>query len=119
MFGMTLYSTTSADEGGLTTWFVYIIFLLFTVVLGTRIHALIYTIFVIMIQVLLWIVYPQVVVVIDGSQYAVRIGIILLSFFSIRYVTRVLIKENELKDAKEQLVLEKISTSFISVTVEM
>lgn len=80
MFGMTLYSTTSADEGGLTTWFVYIIFLLFTVVLGTRIHALIYTIFVIMIQVLLWIVYPQVVVVIDGSQYAVRIGIILLSF---------------------------------------
>lgn len=117
MFGMTLYSTTSADEGGLTTWFVYIIFLLFTVVLGTRIHALIYTIFVIMIQVLLWIVYPQVVVVIDGSQYAVRIGIILLSFFSIRYVTREYSsKENEYKRfAKEQLVLEKISTSFISV----
>ena len=117
MFGMVLYTLTAINVGGLTTWTVYIIFLLFTVVLGTPVHALIHASFVILIQVVLWIFYPEVTAVIDGNEYAVRIGIIILSFFSIRYVTREYTsKEKEYKRfAQEQMVLEKISTSFIAV----
>ena len=120
MFGMVLYTLTAINVGGLTTWTVYIIFLLFTVVLGTPVHALIHASFVILIQVVLWIFYPEVTAVINGNEYAVRIGIIILSFFSIRYVTREYTsKEKEYKRfAQEQMVLEKISTSFIAVNSE-
>lgn len=107
-------------KGGLTVWAVYALFLMFTVILDSRIHAVVYTVLCILFQVYFWIAYPEVTAIIDVNEYATRIFIILLVFFTVRYLTNeyaLKIKGYRSK-AREQEVLEKISTSFISLHTE-
>ncbi|HOF25890.1 MAG TPA: EAL domain-containing protein [Clostridia bacterium] len=118
--GMLFYTLTTADVGGLTTWTVYIIFLLYSVILDTKSHAIAFTVFVIMLQFLFWIISPEITVTVNGGEYSRRIVIILISAFSVRYLSSEYIeKEKQYKRfAKEQQVLEKISTGFLSLNKE-
>ena len=120
VLGTFFFLATNAKTGALTVWSVYIIFLLFTVILDSKIHALVFTVSSIIIQIVFWIIRPKIPVIINVNEYTTRIFVIMLSFIVVRYLT-------EEYDAKikaygrfagEQEILEKISSSFISVNSE-
>ncbi len=118
--GMLFYMLTNAENGGLTIWSVYIIFLLYSVILDTPKHALGFTVFVVILQIVFWIISPEIIVTVNGGEYLRRIVIIALAAFSVRYLrTEFAAKESQYKRfAKEQQVLEKISTGFLSLNKE-
>jgi diguanylate cyclase (GGDEF)-like protein len=118
--GTFYFMIVNEETGALTVWAVYILFLLFTVILDDKNLASVFTVFCVIIQVLFWIIYPKVSVTIDGSEYATRISIIMLSYFIVRYLTNeyaLKVKGYE-RFAIEQEALERISTSFISINRE-
>ncbi len=120
ILGMTFFIMKDFNLGASTVWAIYIIFLLYTIVLDSRIHTFIFLGIALATQVVLWIIRPSVHVIIDNAQYLKRLFIIVLSFFAVRYLTNEY--ASKLKGyqryAKEQEALEKISTSFISVNSE-
>ena len=118
--GMVFFMITNIETGALTIWAVYILFLLFTVILDSNIHAAVFAVLMVAIQIVYSIFFPKVAVTIDGSEYATRIFIIILSFLVVRHITAEYASKIEAyrKFAKEQEALEKISSNFISVDIE-
>ncbi len=118
--GTFYFMLVNAKTGALTVWSVYILFLLFTVTLDDRILAIIFTAFCVVIQIAFWIFYPKISVTIDGNEYATRILIIMLSYVAVRYLTNEY--NSKVKDykrfASEQEVLERISSSLISISLD-
>ncbi len=114
---MLMFLMTNIDTAAVTIWSIYIIFVLFTVVLDTGIYAVSFTVVIAVIQIIFWMLFPEVPVIIDGNEYLTRIFIIFLSSIAVRYLMKeyALKIEAYRKFAKEQEVLEKISSSFISV----
>ncbi|MGI6326553.1 MAG: EAL domain-containing protein [Saccharofermentanales bacterium] len=108
------------DIGAITVWAVYIIFLLYSIVLNSNVHTFIFLVITLIIQVILGILYPKVYTVIDSAQYVKRVFIIVLSFFAVRYLTSEYASKLQgyQRFAKEQEVLERISTNFLSVNNE-
>ncbi|NLZ76835.1 MAG: hypothetical protein GX911_02575, partial [Spirochaetales bacterium] len=120
MVGMVFFMISNADTGAVTAWATYIIFLLFTVILDSEIHAGIFVVFVIILQIVYSMIYPEIAVTVDKSEYATRIFIVVLSAIAVRrltteYASRIKAYK---KYAREQEVLEQISSSFISVDKE-
>ena len=111
---------TNTKTGALTLWSVYIFFLLLTVILEDKINAILFTVICVVMQVIFWIAYPKVNVTIDGNEYLTRIFIIILSYFIVRYLTtEYALKVKDYKRfAREQEVLENISSNFISINRE-
>lgn len=118
--GMVFFIITNAHNGALTIWSIYILFLLFTVILDSAIHAAVFATLMVVVQLVLSVIRPDVPVVIDSSEYATRIFIIILSFLVVQHITAEYSSKIEAyrKFAKEQEVLEKISSNFISVDIE-
>ncbi len=118
--GMSFFIIANIDTGAVTIWAVYIIFLLYTVVLDSDIHAFLFVGATLIIQIVIWIIRPNVYTVIDNTQYLKRIFIIVLSFYGVRYLSNEY--SSKLKGyqrfAKAQETLERISTSFISINSE-
>ncbi|MGI5940002.1 MAG: EAL domain-containing protein [Thermoleophilia bacterium] len=118
--GMSFFIIRDADIGGVTIWAVYVVFLLYTIILNSRIHTLLFLGITLISQVILWITHPKAYTVIDDTQYLKRIVIVVLSYVLVRYLTTEY--DSKLKGyqrfAKEHEVLEKISSSFISVDNE-
>jgi len=120
MVGMVFFMISNADTGAVTAWATYIIFLLFTVILDSKIHAGIFVVFVIVLQIIYSMIYPEISVTVDKSEYVTRIFIVVLSAIAVRRLTTeyALKIEAYKKYAREQEVLEQISSSFISVDKE-
>jgi diguanylate cyclase (GGDEF)-like protein len=118
--GMLFFMLTHTNTGTITIWAIYILFLLFTVILDSKIHAAVFTILMVAIQIIFWMVYPEVSVTIGGREYITRIFIIVLSFMAVRYLTAEYASKIEAyqRFGTEQTVLEKISSSFISISKE-
>ncbi|HHU49451.1 MAG TPA: hypothetical protein GXZ37_07010, partial [Clostridiales bacterium] len=118
--GMTFFIINDINKGAITVWAVYTIFLLCTVILNSNIHTFLFLGATLITQVVVWITHPRVFVVIDSAQYLKRIFIIILSYFAVRYLTSEY--DSKLRGyqrfTKEQEMLEKISTTFISVNTE-
>ena len=118
--GMLFIMIRNTETGGLTLWSIYILFLLLTVILDDKINAFVFTVICALVQVIFWTAYPEVNVTIDGNEYLTRIFIIILSYFIVRYLTTEY--ASKVKDyrrfAREQEVLERISSSFISINRE-
>ncbi len=117
VLGMAFFLVTNIKTAATTVWSVYILFLLCTVILDSGVQAYVFTAASIVVQVVFWIVYPEVPVVIDGSEYATRIFIIMITFATVRYLTSEYASKIKgyQRFAREQEVLERISSSFISV----
>ncbi|MGI6726684.1 MAG: EAL domain-containing protein [Christensenellales bacterium] len=118
--GMTFFIVKDIDIGAATVWAVYIVFLLFSIVLDSRVHTFLFLVFTLITQIVLWIICPEVPVTIDIAQYLKRIFIIVLSFYAVRYLTNEYASKlrGYQRFSKEQETLEKISTNFISVHSE-
>ena len=120
ILAMLYFTITNIKTAATSIWAAYIVFLLFTVILDSKVHANAFVISSIVIQIVFWLAYSKVSVIIDGNEYATRIFIIALSFFAVRYVTTEY--DSKIKGfkrfSKEQETLEKISSSFISVDGE-
>jgi len=114
------FMIVNEDTGALTIWAVYILFLLFTVILDDSNLTSVFTAFCVIIQVIFWIIYPKITVTIDGIEYATRISIIMLSYVAVRYLSNEysLKVQGYQRFATEQEVLERISSSFISISRE-
>ena len=117
ILGMTFFLVQEMDIGATTVWAVYIVFLLFSIVLDSRVHTLIFLVYVLITQVVLWIFFPEVSVIIDIVQYLKRIFIIALTYYAVQYLTDEYASKliGYQRFSKKQEMLEKISTSFISV----
>ncbi|MGI6334141.1 MAG: histidine kinase N-terminal 7TM domain-containing protein [Saccharofermentanales bacterium] len=111
---------TNVNTGAVTVWSIYILFLLFTVILGNKIHSYAFAILSIVIQIIFWIVRPKISVTIDENTYVARIFLIALSFVVVRYLTVEYASKIGAyrRFAREQEVLEIISSNFISVSRE-
>ncbi|NLJ65142.1 MAG: diguanylate cyclase [Christensenellaceae bacterium] len=120
MLAMLFFVIKDANIGMLTTWALYILFLLFTIILDDKTSAFIFAMFNIVIQLVLSFLYPKVPVIIDINEYFTRIFIILLSYITVNYLTNeyTLKTKNYKRIAREQEVLEIISSSFISFNNE-
>ncbi len=120
VLGMAYFLATNVKTGATTIWAVYIIFLLCTVILDSGIQAYIFAAASIVIQIVFWIIYPEVPVIINGNEYITRIFIIVLAFATVRYITTEYASKIEgyQRFAREQEILERISSSFISVNSE-
>jgi diguanylate cyclase (GGDEF)-like protein len=118
--GVLYFTVTNAATGALTIWAVYILFLLYTIILDSTFHAYIFTALYTIVQVVFWIIQPEITVVIDGSEYLTRIIIIVVSFIVVRYLSNEYSTKIEgfQRLAREQETLEKISSSFISINRE-
>jgi diguanylate cyclase (GGDEF)-like protein len=118
--GLLYFYVSNRATGALTIWAVYIVFLLFTVILDSAIHAYSFMVLSVIVQIVFWLVHPEVSVVIDGSEYLTRIILIVLSFIIVRYLTNEYASKIKgfQRLAKEQETLEKISSSFISINRE-
>ena len=117
ILGMTFFLVQEMDIGATTVWAVYIVFLLFSIVLDSRVHTLIFLVYVLITQVVLWIFFPEVSVIIDIVQYLKRIFIIALTYYAVKYLTDEYASKliGYQRFSKKQEMLEKISTSFVSV----
>ena len=118
--GMFFLMLLKANMATITVWSAYIIFLMATVILESRFHALFYILFCIVLQIFFWIDMPIANVIIDENEYLTRIFIILISYYSVKYLTNEY--TSKLRGyqgfAKEQETLERISSNFISVNNE-
>jgi hypothetical protein len=117
---MTFFIIKNIDTGAVTVWAVYIVFLLYSIVLNSNVHTFIFLVHYPDNSAVLGILSRKVYVVIDIVQYLKRIFIIVLSYFAVRYLTNEYASKlrGYQRFAKEQEVLEKISTNFISVNNE-
>ena len=120
MLAMLFFVIKDANIGMLTTWALYILFLLFTIILDDKTSVFIFTVFNIVIQLVLSFLYPKVTVIIDINEYVTRIFIIILSYITVYYLTNeyTLKTKNYKRIAREQEVLETISSSFIVINTE-
>jgi diguanylate cyclase (GGDEF)-like protein len=118
--GMTFFIINDINKGAITVWAVYTIFLLCTVILNSNIHTFLFLGATLITQVVVSIIHPRVFVVINSAQYLKRIFIIILSYFAVRYLTSEYSSKlrGYKRFTKEQEMLEKISTIFISVNTE-
>ena len=85
--GMTFFIVKDAHMGASTVCAVYIVFLLYSIVLDSKRDTLFFLIFTVFTQIVLWITFPNVTIVLDNAQYAKRLFIIILSYAAVRYVT--------------------------------
>lgn len=120
MSGILYLVCREAETGAVTVWAIYILFLILNIILDSAFNAYFFAALSLIIQVALWIVHPETVVIINGHQYLLRILIIVLSFLSVRflmdeYASKV---KDYIRFAREREVLEKISSGFISVNSE-
>ncbi len=115
--GMTFFIIANIDTGAVTVWAVYIVFLVYTVVLNSDIHAFLFLGATLITQAVLGIIHPRVYVIIDISQYFRRIFIITLSYVAVRYLTNEYASKLEAYKsfAREREILEAISTNLIQV----
>ncbi|MGB4138220.1 MAG: histidine kinase N-terminal 7TM domain-containing protein, partial [Saccharofermentanales bacterium] len=104
----------NVETGAVTTWSIYILFFMFTVILDSKTHLTIYAGLVVLIQIIFSVFYPTVTVTVDLNAYMIRIALVILTYVAVRRLA----DEYTLKlDAhkqfiKEQQVLEAISTNF-------
>ena len=117
---MVLFTIIKTNKGAVAVWAIYIIFLLCTVILNSNIHTFLFLAATLITQAVIWITHPRVFVVINSAQYLGRIFIIILSYFTVRYLTSEYSSKlrGYQRFTKEQEMLEKFSTTFISVNTE-
>ncbi|MGI6090284.1 MAG: EAL domain-containing protein [Saccharofermentanales bacterium] len=110
----------NAETGAVTIWSIYILFFMFTVILDSKIHLIIYAGLVVIIQIIFSIIQPAVSVVIDTNEYMTRVALVMLTYFAVRRLAGeyTLKLEAHKKLIKEQQVLEAISTNFITISSE-
>ena len=115
--GMSFFIITNIATGAVTIWAIYTVFLLYTVVLNSDIHAFLFLVATLITQVVVWIISPKAYAVIDSAQYMKRIFIIVLSFYAMRYLTNEYSAKLQgyKRFAEEQELLETVSANFISI----
>ena len=118
--GTIFYSLMCFNTGAITIWAIYTLFFLFTVILGSKAHSVIFAAVSIVIQIVFFITRPEIVVTVGRTDYVARIAIIVLTFVITQFLMSlqmVRIQKYE-KSTKEQNLLERISSSFISYSKE-
>ncbi|MGI6580145.1 MAG: EAL domain-containing protein [Saccharofermentanales bacterium] len=118
--GTIFYSLMCFNTGAITVWAIYTLFFLFTVILGSKAHSVIFAVVSIVIQIMFFITQPEVVVTVGRTDYVSRIAIIVLTFVITQFLMSlqtVRMQKYE-KSTKEQSLLERISSSFISYNKE-
>jgi diguanylate cyclase (GGDEF)-like protein len=115
--GAVVLMVTNADTGGVTIWAAYILFLLITIALDNKMHALLFTVLCVAIEIVFAILLPKIPVIINRNEYITRIFLIILSYFFVYYLTNEYAYKLQgyQRYAKAQKTLESISTSLISV----
>jgi diguanylate cyclase (GGDEF)-like protein len=115
--GMSFFIIKDVNIGASTVWAIYIVFLLYSIILDSKRHTLFFLLVTVATQIILWIIYPEVSTVINSAQYMKRLFIIVLSYFAVQYITKEYASKlrGYQRFSKEQEILEKVSTNFISV----
>ncbi|MGI6334477.1 MAG: histidine kinase N-terminal 7TM domain-containing protein [Saccharofermentanales bacterium] len=118
--GTIFYSLNYFNTGVITVWAIYVLFFLLTVILGGKIHSIIFAVVSIAVQIILFITQPEIVVTVGRTDYVTRIAIIVFSYAITQFLMTlqtVRMQKYE-KSTMEQSVLERISSNFISFTAK-
>ncbi len=118
--GTIYYLLRYFSEGAITVWAIYVLFFLFTVILESKIHSIIFGVVSIVVQIIFFITKPEIVVTLGRTDYATRIAIIVLSYAITQFLMTlqtVRMQKYE-KSTMEQSILERISSNFISFNKE-
>lgn len=118
--GTLYFAIRNFDTGAITVWSVYVLFFMLTVILGSKVHSLIFAAISIAVQIAFMILQPKIVVTVDHSDYVTRIVIITVTYSIVQLLITIQaakVQKYE-KATKEQSTLEKISSNFISFNKE-
>lgn len=110
----------TSNYGGMTSWVLFVFYLLFSIILGDRSHTVVFIIVAILMELRLWFFVPSTEIEISQNIYLERIAVMLLIYYIIRYLSgeyHSRLRGYE-RFAKEQRLLERISNSFVSANKE-
>lgn len=105
--------------GSITVWAVPFIFIISSLLLNKTSVLMLISMSIIATQVLVWILAPQVIVTVDSSDHAVRMGIYSIAIWLAFFVNRIYIlrlKEN-VNQVRFQTLISYISTSFVTINM--
>ncbi len=108
------------EYASLTVWAFPFILLVISLIFNKRYILVAVAASIFLTQVAVWVIVPKLSVVVDDTDYIVRIGLFAIAFWLAFYVNRVYIsrlRENETQIASQKLVYE-ISADFITATPE-
>ncbi|HHX61588.1 MAG TPA: EAL domain-containing protein [Epulopiscium sp.] len=108
------------DYGGLTVWAFPIVIMMSSLIFSNRTLLISSTVIAIITQRLMWILNPEVTVLIDQYDYIARIGVFATAFLIGYYVNRIYIAK--IKENNAQIAFQKInsevSLEFVNVNQE-
>ncbi len=115
-FSVALYTAS----GAVTSWATYFVFIIISVVFEDYIYGLFMTMVLIAIQVYQWLQLPSYLGVLDWTDYAIRIAIILMTYFVVTFIGRLYYNKNN--EIYSQMLIEETLTEatriFINVSSE-
>lgn len=105
--------------GSITVWAVPFIFIISSLLLNKTSVLMLISISIIATQILVWFLAPQVIVTIDSSDHAVRMGIYSIAIWMAFFVNRIYILRlrEHVNQVKFQTLISYISTSFVTINM--
>lgn len=97
--------------GALTVWAFPILIIISSIIFSNLNLLILTTVISIITQFLIWIINPEVIVVIDKFDYILRIGIFIVAFFIGLYINRIYIKK--IKENKHQIEFQKLGSDIL------
>lgn len=105
------------EFGGVTIWAFPFILLIITLIFGNRFIQITLSISILLTQVLVWVLKPQVELRIDAADYFIRIGMYCIAIWFAFFVKKVYMSklyENGYQIGSQNIVME-ISSDYVSV----
>ena len=103
--------------GGITAWAFPMVIMISSVIFSKRTLLILTSVIAIMTQIVIWILRPEVAVVVDGYDYILRIGMLLVAFLISLYINKIYLAK--IQENKYQISFQKmiscISFQFVSL----
>ncbi len=116
IFSVMLFSYS----GSVTSWAVYFVFIVISVVFEGNIYGIFMTAVIIVLQIVQWWLAPQYPGVLDWTDYAIRIAIIIITYYVVKFIGRLYYDKNN--EIYSQMLIEETLTEasriFINVSAE-
>lgn len=105
------------DHAGVTIWAFPFILLIITLVFEKGFIQIALIVSILLTQIIVWVIKPEIVVKIDGSHHVARLGFLVISIWFILFIKKIYqskLNENAAQISSQKLITE-ISSDFVSV----
>lgn len=118
LVSILLIAVNFIETASITVWAAPFIIVMLSVLFNNRLMILWIGIAILITQIYIWVKIPSTIVMVDGSDYLTRIGILGITLWLAYFVNRVYIQRLEDNEAqiKFQKLVSQISADFVKVT---